>query len=855
MKDALKFPVLLPACFLLLGVPVFLMVAGIIFVFWLGMRIYRKRKLEKKAMDLYIPAEPSVRPRTEQDLVLEAFGLMQSRITNYLRALYPESGWVWGTPNALKSISEGREAVIHLRNAGGYHRARVIYHDLQFQNLQFVTYGLPEQAKPVSGEKPEPEVKLETDFSLVAFEWMNAKLGYLNAQADDAIFRKVDCFLIEAEEWPDQECGPDICIALKEECFDAESAENRIEVAINGEKGNEMSKRLFTFSRSLPPPYNTLSKKKVAVQSMYGNKTEATLVTGPIKAIHAYLDMTNGGEGALGLCGNKSVAEYKSSEEDIYHLVVFDSTTGHPLATVYKDSTEATDQYTVGDRNRDGAAIFLALLPALMEDEEFKEKMDVYASEYHTGLTDLTAASELMAVLCDNIYRRITDDTCPAHIKVNADTSGNIIRLPKAQLDAGRFIPDRVLAGQFKIFSNTAPAAVLKAPAEIEHENFIGQYRLNPSRILSSVEQSLVPKLEPWYVLPKEIVNICHHAKMTTESSYPMRNFMLRGPAGSGKTLGAKAIAAGLGLPYVKYTCNSNTEIYDFIGQIFPDSAAPTIGNADLDRERSDLEAMGGMTYENVVQLLGLPGVDDMEYDTEGSYFKLTGKTNPSASYQDCVAAQMAIVMEKVCQLSAVQPESKAEGQSFRYVETDFIKALKNGYLTEIQEPATIMQPGVLVGLNSLLEQGGSITLPTGEVIQRHPDAVVVITTNVDYEGCRGLNQSVTDRMGMIYEIPTPEPEVMAQRAMKITGFDDDLMVANMVKVVKDLEDYCRTHAISDGSVGMRGLIDWIMSTQITNNPYESAGHTIVTKAASSYDDQISILTTVVDPVFAAVKS
>ena len=64
------------------------------------------------------------------------------------------------------------------------------------------------------------------------------------------------------------------------------------------------------------------------------------------------------------------------------------------------------------------------------------------------------------------------------------------------------------------------------------------------------------------------------------------------------------------------------------------------------------------------------------------------------------------------------------------------------------------MQPGVLVGLNSLLEQSGSITLPTGEIIQRHPDTVVIVTTNVSYEGCRGLNRatrSVLKRCGTNY--------------------------------------------------------------------------------------------------------
>ena len=109
-----------------------------------------------------------------------------------------------------------------------------------------------------------------------------------------------------------------------------------------------------------------------------------------------------------------------------------------------------------------------------------------------------------------------------------------------------------------------------------------------------------------------------------------------------------------------------------------------------------------------------------------------------------------------------------SNGQTYRYVETDFIKALKHGYVIEIQEPSTIVQPGVLVGLNSLLEQSGSITLPTGEVIQRHPDAVVVVTTNISYEGCRGMNQSVLDRMSLVRDVELPTPEVMAQRAMSV---------------------------------------------------------------------------------------
>jgi hypothetical protein len=312
-----------------------------------------------------------------------------------------------------------------------------------------------------------------------------------------------------------------------------------------------------------------------------------------------------------------------------------------------------------------------------------------------------------------------------------------------------------------------------------------------------------------------------------------------------------KAIAAGLNLPYVKYTCSANTEIYDFIGQVFPETGFASTGDDELDRERNELLSMGGITYENVAKLLKLPGLDDMDYDPAGVYQTLTGIAKPGATSQDCMAIVMSRITEKVQRLCSVKTDECNKGQTYTYVETDFVRALKYGYVCEIQEPSTIMQPGVLVGLNSLLEQSGSITLPTGEIIKRHPEAVIVVTTNIDYEGCRGMNQSVLDRMNLVLDIELPPPETMAQRAMSVTGCTDDYRVSQMVQVVNDMSDFCRKNGITDGSCGMRGLIDWITSSEITGDPYNSALHTVISKAAANEDDRHALITSVLEPLFA----
>ena len=245
-----------------------------------------------------------------------------------------------------------------------------------------------------------------------------------------------------------------------------------------------------------------------------------------------------------------------------------------------------------------------------------------------------------------------------------------------------------------------------------------------------------------------------------------------------------------------------------------------------------------------------LTDLDDMEYDPAGVYQALTGRENENATAQDCMSLVLEKVTDKVQQLSRRAENEQSKGQTYTYVETDFIKALKYGYVIEIQEPTTIMQPGVLVGLNSMLEQTGSITLPTGEIINRHPDAVVVVTTNVTYEGCRGLNQSVIDRMSLVHDVELPSPEIMAERAMSVTGFDDDYQVAKMVQVVNDMSEYMRKNGITDGSCGMRSLIDWIISTDITGDAYTSALYTIISKATSDEEDREALKVSVLEPIF-----
>ena len=606
----------------------------------------------------------------------------------------------------------------------------------------------------------------------------------------------------------------------------------------------------FNYSRALPAPFDTITNKIVKVASKYGDGKEAKLTCTVVKAVMAYIQCQNGGAGAVGTIDHRTVAEYKSAASaDAYHLVVYDSAKGQFLASCFDRNTEVMEQYTAHNAKHDGAALVLAMMPFLLQDTEFRDNFDAFFEDHVRGFSDMTAATTHMAILCDNAYRRLSDPSCSAHLKAVVEKSGNILPLRQANLDARTYTPRTVEAGEFTIFAQTGPAPLTAIVAIVEHGDFIGKYPLDPSRTLTPEEQAMIPELPAWHILTKEVMDICTHAQYSTGTANPMRNFLLRGPAGTGKTHDARAVAAGLGLPYVKYTCSADTDVFDFIGQVYPEFNASS-GDPETDAELRRLEDMGGITYENVKALMALPDVADMDFDPENAYLGMTGTARPGATARDCMEAAFRLITEKVGELCAAKYASAADGPRYSYFETDFIRGLKNGYVIELQEPANITQPGVLTGLNDLLEQSGVILLPDKRRIRRHPDAVIIITTNLSYEGCRPLNQSVLDRMSMIVDIPLPSAALMAQRAMRVTGCTDHYLVSQMVQVITDMADYCQKNGVTDGNVGMRGLIDWLISYGCTGDAYRSALNTVISRATADEEEQHTLITSFLEPYF-----
>lgn len=583
----------------------------------------------------------------------------------------------------------------------------------------------------------------------------------------------------------------------------------------------------WTWSRPLPEPFNgylnghsRIQRSDVVSKYNKGPKKVSTIHPLIMRAVLTYLTLDTGSipatqkhKGALGTQSDvATIVEYPSTSGEI-HVVNYNHNTGHLKAGRYPEPIIPTDKpepYSYTDDGNSGTAIFFAMLPTALLDLECHEAYQELKFQAQNGYMDPEATIKAAALFCDNFYRRVDNakalGDAGIHVQINA--GGKITPIKPIEIKQGRLLADTTLQGAFEIVSSSH--ATSTQTVTIPLKDFIGKYVLTDGRTFTAEEEATIPTLPQWYVIPPEIKQICEHAKKTT-GSHAMRNFLLRGPAGTGKSEGAKAIAAAMHLPYRFLTCSAGTEIFDLIGQIMPSMKKKPTPSAHLER----------------------PTFLDIQMDPASVHYAFTNDYDESVDENTVFDEVLQIMEERI--RKEVQNGS-GSAQSFEYVDTPLIDAIRNGYVIEIQEPTVIANPAVLVGLNGLLDQCKSITLPTGEIVERHPDTVIVITTNTDYAGCKGMNQSVISRMNLVIDLEEPDEATLIKRVKGITGCKDTKAIQKMAEIVKCINEYCRESSIRDGCCGVRELIAWVQSYMICNDLSEAARYTVL--ASASADSQ-----------------
>lgn len=606
-----------------------------------------------------------------------------------------------------------------------------------------------------------------------------------------------------------------------------------------------MAKKLqeiFKYQREFPGILKDMTKRYDASHNSehaVANTAPAASIT-VYKAARAYALMTEIGSTMFGVgktkngtkvaeCAYQDIGKAKPELVDVCAI----SSSGVIYAGRADITRDVTEKFIIGPSDRGGTVILLALMDEILSDEEALTcyttlKGGLLLDPETTSRADFEATiaanlndwGAILATFSDNIYQRIVHDHSKANIKLNdINASGECKAIQSSKRKNGTYEPVKDVKGTFRYFSSEKKMSTVNT-VSLKVSDFAGSYAKGRTRTLSKEEKDMIPKLDDRWVIPSQVSKICKLVESTANEIEPMRNFMLKGPAGTGKTKASELIAVGLELPKVTLTCNADTEVFDFIGQVFPSTNDKPV------------------TGKELTEKYNLPSVDDVIFNTEDAYKQLSGEdTLPLGMDQGEV---ISLLFSKTIECMAKEMKSEKD---FTYVETDFIKALKNGWLVEIQEPTAIIRPGVLVGLNSLLEQGGTITLPTGEQIKRHKDAVVIITTNMDYRGCDGLNQSVVSRMDMVFNMENPTRDMMVQRALERTGYTNAAIVQEMAGIIEDISIYCKQNEIDDGVCGMRELIAWVKSVKVEGEEtaYQNCIHTVIEKVTNDEEEQEAI--------------
>ncbi|MFJ9384212.1 AAA family ATPase [Peribacillus sp. NPDC101481] len=281
-------------------------------------------------------------------------------------------------------------------------------------------------------------------------------------------------------------------------------------------------------------------------------------------------------------------------------------------------------------------------------------------------------------------------------------------------------------------------------------------------------------------------------------------NVLLEGDAGSGKTQLAKALSHDLRLPYTKITCFADMDKSDIFGSLLP-----VMEEAQVEDKK-------------IIQFFENNSTAQQFLENLSSYLQLN----------------MAETKEYLAKLEK-KIKDTGKNVTYKYYPSEIVRALHEGYLLEIQEPTVIRDASVLVALNSALEIDGILNTPTG-MIKRHHDAVVVITTNRNYQGNRPLNESLRDRVQHTERMNLPSKGVMVNRALSKVGFADEELLAMMAEIIILLDATSKANGIK-GVAGMRSYFYWVNAVHQGENIFDSIYQKVIYKITTD-ETEIRIL-------------
>lgn len=297
------------------------------------------------------------------------------------------------------------------------------------------------------------------------------------------------------------------------------------------------------------------------------------------------------------------------------------------------------------------------------------------------------------------------------------------------------------------------------------------KYKVNIGREYNEFEKERLEnnKLVDGYVPTSEDVAFVKRIYNAITELHRAPSFFFYGPSGTGKSEKGKYFSSVLGLPYTFICCSAMTNEADFRGR------PKALGN-------------NGTLIEFGRRLVS----------------SLCGK---KIKTEDIASTKI------------------------EYTLTELILACRYGWIIEIQEPTLIVNAGTLGFLNCVLDNNRTLILPDGSQIAIHPNTVFIFTTNLDYEGCNPLNNSLLSRIDYVKKIDSPTLEEQVKRVAEVTKYQNIDNITKVVKCINELKIMMQDQDVTQGIADLRAAIDCINDCKVNGcSIRESARYTIEDK-------------------------
>lgn len=590
---------------------------------------------------------------------------------------------------------------------------------------------------------------------------------------------------------------------------------------------------LWGFRNGKLSGYFSEMKKKVTgseAASRYSENPEkgSTVIPALSKALWIYSGRNSGGrKWALGKMRNgKYAAELQSlSHPEITSIVIYDEAKGSIRAAAYDSGSGEKKRYSIDPDyakgssmhyNCDGTAIFLALMPEILSDEE---AANIAASLKEDSLTKEEMNVKL-AAFSDNVYRRaVYLDGLPGTINLEqTGEKGALKGFNMSELKTPDAKIKETIAGSFDFVGlSDSEGKTVEIPE--------GKYSLGAE--LSQEQKKMIRPLPKGHVSSAVEGKILEIIKRTRDSGKAkVSNILLEGPPGTGKSQMAVAISHHLGLPYYTLICSDGTNEDSLLGCYYPYVPDEKNGEiSDFRKKRADF-----------------PSNLEIEFRPEEAFEKLTGKKQEGITTEEVYSVANLMQDDLLKQAESLIKSGSGSGISYRYCPSPLVEAFREGGVIEIQEPSAIVSASVLSCLNDIMNSSdGIINTPIGPV-KRHENCYVIATTNPETNGgYRKLNEAVRNRFQRTYRIDLPTRDEMVSRVLSQGALSDAALAEKMANVISVIEETLTAKAIQ-GTAGMRCLFEWAKDVAAGDSITESMMSCVINNVTTDRDEQEIII-------------